>query len=148
MRFAWLALLTALLVSCSRPPPDATPEGALREWIERMNAQVTDPKEAPAAYAMLSKTTRAELEQRAERASLIEGHHASGWEMLASGRFSLRFPPKHFATQLEGNSATVQVTGAEPSEHATVHMVKEGAVWRVELALPELTELPRRPDSP
>lgn len=148
MRFAAFALLTALVVSCSRPPPDATPEGALREWIERMNAQATDPKEAPAAYAMLSKNTHEQLEKRAERASLIEGHHASGWEMLASGRFALRFPPKHFVTTVEGSTATVVVTGDEPSERAAVRCVKEGAVWRVDLALPELTELPHRPDSP
>jgi hypothetical protein len=142
------ALLTALLVSCSRPAPDATPEGVLHEWIDRMNAQVTDPHEAPAAYALLSKATHAELEKRAERASLIEGHRASGYEMLASGRFSLRFAPKHYATTITGDTATVVVTGVDPTEHATVRCVKEGRVWRVDLALPELTELPRRPDAP
>jgi hypothetical protein len=148
VRFWALALLTAALLSCSRPPPDATPEGVLREWIDRMNAQVTDPHEGPAAYALLSRATHAELEKRAERASLIEGHHASGYDMLASGRFALRFAPTHFATTIAGDSATVLVTGSEPTERATVRCVKEGAVWRVDLALPELTELPHRPDVP
>jgi hypothetical protein len=141
-----LALLAALALSCSRPPPDATPDGAVREWIDRMNAQVDDPREAPAAYALLSKATHENLEKRAERASLIEGRHASGFEMLATGRFALRFAPKRFASRVDGNQATVEVTGEGPDQHATVHCVKEGRVWRVDLALPELTELPRRSD--
>ena len=117
----------------------------MREWIDRMNAQVTDPHEAPAAYALLSKATHAELEKRAERASLIEGRHTSGYETLASGRFALRFAPKHFATTIAGDTATVVVTGDDPTEHASVRCVREGKVWRVDLALPQLTELPRRP---
>lgn len=146
MRTWVVALLPALALACSRPPPDATPEGVLREWIDRMNAEVDDPHEAVAAYALLSKGTHAELEKRAARASLIEGRHASGYEMLASGRFALRFTPKHFATTRAGDAATVTVTGDDPTEHASVRCVLEGRVWRVDLALPELTELPRRPD--
>ncbi|HEY1958575.1 MAG TPA: hypothetical protein VGH28_23315 [Polyangiaceae bacterium] len=148
MRFASFALLAALAVSCSRRPPDATPDGAVREWIDRMSAQETDPIEARSAWDLLSRGTHEALEKRADRASLIEGHHVEARDVLAPGRFALRFTPTRFTPTVQGTTATVDVAGAEPSDHATVRCVKEGKVWRVDLALPELTDLPRRPDAP
>ncbi len=147
MRFALFALLTAACLACSRPPPDATPEGALRAWIDAMGAQVSDPHETHAAYALLSKQTHQGLEKRAERASRIEGRRIEAQEMLAQGRFALRFTPKKFATTTSGDTATIEVTGDEPSDHATIHCVKEGPVWRIDLTLPELVDLPRRQDT-
>jgi len=136
-----------MLAACSRPPPDATPEGAIKTWLERMEAQVSDPAETKSAYAMLSKTTHQNLEKRAERASRIEGRRIEPQEMLAQGRFALRFAPRKFSTQTTGDTATVEVTGDEPTDHATLHCVKEGPAWRVDLTLPELMDLPRRQDN-
>ncbi len=147
MRFALFVLLTMILAACSRPPPDATPEGAIKTWLEKMEAQVSDPAETKGAYAMLSKQTHQNLEKRAERASRIEGRRIEPQEMLAQGRFALRFTPRKFVTQTNGDNATVEVNGAEPPDHATLHCVREGPAWRVDLALPELTDLPRRQDN-
>ena len=144
MRFV---LLTLVLAACSRPPPDATPEGAIKTWLERMETQVSDPAETKSAYAMLSKQTHQNLEKRAERASRIEGRRIEPQEMLAQGRFALRFPPRKFSTRASGDTATVEVSGDDPADHATLHCVKEGPVWRVDLTLPELVDLPRRQDN-
>jgi hypothetical protein len=143
-----LLLLTALILSCSRPPPDATPEGALREWLDRMDASITDPKKAKDAYALLDKTTQDKLSKRAERSSRIEGHRVEPYEVLAEGRFALRFRLKHVTTAISGNTAIVSVTGDEPMDVANIKCVKEGTVWRVALELPELMELPHRVESP
>ena len=148
MRLASFALLAALVASCSRPPPDATPDGAVREWIDRMSAQETDPAEARSAWDLLSHATHEALEKRAERASLIEGRHVEARDVLAPGRFALRFTPTRYTTSVQGATATVDVAGREPTDRASVRCVKEGKVWRVDLALPELTDLPRRPDVP
>jgi hypothetical protein len=137
-----IALLTALAIACSRPPPDATPEGALRAWIEEM--QSPEPESAKAAYALLGASTHAQLEKRAERSSRIEGHRIAPYEVLAQGRFALRFRPAHFVTTTSGNTANVVVTGEEPTDTATIRCSKEGKVWRVELDLPELLDLPHR----
>ena len=147
MRFALLVFLTIVFEGCSRPPPDATPEGAIKTWLERMEAQVSDPAETKSAYAMLSKSTHQNLEKRAERASRIEGRRIEPQEMLAQGRFALRFTPKKFSTQTSGDTATVEVSGDEPTDHATMHCVKEGPSWRIDLTLPDLTDLPRRQDN-
>jgi hypothetical protein len=147
VRFAAFAFLTIALAACSRPAPDATPEGAIKTWLEKMEAQVSDPAETKGAYAMLSKQTHQNLEKRAERASRIEGRRIEPQEMLAQGRFALRFAPRKFVTQTAGESATVEVSGDEPTDHATLHCVKEGPAWRVDLALPELVDLPRRQEN-
>jgi hypothetical protein len=144
VRLSPLVLLTACAISCSRPPPDATPEGALRAWIELIDEPGSDPR---AAYALLSKTTHAQLEKRAERTSRIEGHHVEPYDVIAHDRFALKFQPKHYATSIEGDTATIQVRGGEPDDSATMHCVKEGKVWRVSLELPELLELPHRPEN-
>jgi len=145
-----LALLTALIVSCSRKPPDATPDGALQEWLERMDARVTDPH-AESPYELLSKATHDKLQKRAERVSRIEGHRVEPEEILAEGRFALRFRPRRFTTSTSGDVATIEVAG-DDGAHATVRCVKEGTKndprWRVDLALPDLADLPRRPDAP
>src|SRR5947209_11981820 len=104
------------LAGCSRPPPDATPEGAIRTWLERMEAQVSDPQETKSAYAMLSKATHANLEKRAERASRIEGRRIEPQEMLAQGSFALRFAARKFSTTTSGDSATGDVSGDEPTD--------------------------------
>ena len=143
-RFALAVSFAFFAAACSHPQPDATPELALRSWLEHMDAQTTDPQEAKAAYALLGASTRQNLERRAERASQIEGHHVEPYEVLAEGRFALRFRPKRFTTTLSGAQATVEVTGAEPADKATIHCVKEGHGWRIELSLPEMVEPPRR----
>jgi hypothetical protein len=145
MRRSLVAMLTAAVVSCSRPPPDATPEGSIREWVERMEAQQADPETARQAYALLSRGTQAQLEKRAERSSRIEGHRVEPYDVLAPGRFALKFEPRAFKAQVSGETATVDVVGEEPSEVAVMHCVKEGVGWRVVLDLPDLEELPRRP---
>ena len=148
MRFASFVLLTALGAACSRPAPDATPDGAVREWIDRMSAEQTDPTEARSAWELLSHGTHEALEKRAERASVIEGRRVEARGVLAPGRFALRFTPARFTSNVQGATAAVDVAGPEPTDHATVRCVKEGKVWRVDLALPELTDLPHRPDAP
>ena len=147
MRRFVIALAASLIVlGCSHPQPDATPEGALRSWLDHMDAQTTDPQEAKAAYALLGPATRKNLERRAERGSQSEGHHIEPYEVLAEGRFALRFRPKHFVTTVAEGQATIEVTGEEPSDRATMHCVKEGRGWRVELGLPEMAEPTRRSD--
>jgi hypothetical protein len=112
-----------------------------------MEAQRADAVSARAAYGLLSKATHVQLEKRAERSSRIQGRHVEPYEVIAQGRFALRFPPQRFASTITGDTALVQVTGDQPTETATVHCAKEGLVWRVTLDLPELMDLPHRPEN-
>ncbi|MDB5218933.1 MAG: hypothetical protein JWO86_6860, partial [Myxococcaceae bacterium] len=44
LAFAALTLLAALATGCSRAAPDATPEGAVRLFVEKMETGAEDPR--------------------------------------------------------------------------------------------------------
>lgn len=141
-----LALMLMVMVSgCSRGAPDATPDGAVRLWIERMEDATTDTRASREAFELLSTPTKQNLEERAARDAPRLGRRLAAHEMLAEGRFGLRFRPKHFQTQIAGARATVIVQG-EPGEEASVSLRREREGWRLELELPEVTPLLKRPD--
>jgi hypothetical protein len=135
-----------LLVSaCSRVAPDSTPDGAVRLWLEKMEAAAEDPRAIKDAYALLGPAARANLAERARRTSQLQGRRVEPWQMLADGHFGLRFKPKAMKASTVGDRATVDVTGNDPaSEHASVRCVREGGAWRIEPEIPELIVQPRR----
>ena len=146
------AFLMVTCVACSRPAADASPEGAVRAWLDRMEATDEDAHAIRDAYALLGPAARANLVERAERASRLEGHRVEPWDMLAEGRFGLKFRPKGMVAKIDGATATVAVTGDEPlTEHAMVHCAKVSdapQAWRVEPDLPPVPALPQRDPDP
>ena len=84
----------------------------------RMEASDDDAQAIREAYALLGPAARANLGERAERASRLEGHRVEPWDMLAEGRFGLKFRPKSMVSHIEGDVATVSVTGDEPPRRA------------------------------
>ncbi len=134
------------LSACSRPAPDATPEGAVRLWLEKMEASTEDPRAARDAYQLLGPRTRHNLEERAERASRAQGRRFEAHEMIAPGRFGMRFRPHAMTARIDGDTANVDVVGEAPEERATVPCVRVGAGWRIEVDLPPPPTPSRRPD--
>jgi hypothetical protein len=133
-------VLLAVLAACSRAPPDATPEGAVRLFLDDMEATSDDPQAVKQAYDLLGPAARANLEQRAHRTSLLSGRQVAPWDMLAAGRFGLAFrpDPKTMRSSIVSDRANVEVVGADPStERASVLCVHEAGGWRVEPGLPE-----------
>jgi hypothetical protein len=137
MRPLVVAITMALLIGCSRPPPDATPEGATRLFLDAMEAAQDDAREMRRAYGLLGPTGRANLEERARRTSRLQGRHVEPWDMLATGRFGVAFRPKTMHSRVVGDRASVEVLGADPqNERATVVCVREASGWRVEPEFP------------
>lgn len=146
-RIVALAFLLALL-ACRHKEADATPEGAVRAWLDLMEGAAEDPQAAKQAFAMLGPKARHNLEARAERASRILGRHVEPEDMVAWGRFGLRFHPDAMATTITGDDAAVTVTGADPTNQRVVLAChRDGEHWRIEPDLPEQAELPHRPDA-
>ncbi len=142
-----IVLAGALLAACSHPAANATPEGALRAWLEHMEESMGDPAEAEAAYALLGPVARQNLAARAERASQVQGRRAQPFEMLAEGRFGLRFRPRRMHALVFGDHAVVDVTGDERAgEHARVDCVRDTEGWHVEPVLPDVQPPQRRRD--
>lgn len=130
----------ALVSACSRPAPNATPEGAVRELtIHLSRYHDGDPAEAKAAFGMLSKAARTELMQRAERYSAASGKRIDPELMLAPASFVSRFEARELASRIEGPYAMVIAVGLLPEERAEIPCVYEEGAWRVHLVLPPLS---------
>jgi hypothetical protein len=138
LRRLWPALGFALLLGCSRAPPEATPDGALRLFLDDMDVAGDDPSAIRRAYDLLGPAARANLAERARRTSQLQGRHVVPPDMLAAGLFGLAFRPKVMRPTVVGDRATVEVFGEDPQrEHASVVCVWEAARWRVEPGFPE-----------
>jgi hypothetical protein len=131
------AALALAIASCSRAAPDSTPDGALRLFLEKMEASNDNARAIREAYALLGPDARKSLEERARRAGQLQGKRVEPYQMLAEGRFGLRFRPKTMKPNVAGDRATIDVVGDDPKERATVRCVHEAAGWRVEPDLPE-----------
>lgn len=142
------AVVAAALGACSRRRPDATPEAVVREWIERMQRVHGSPDDARAAYELLSQGAKANLEERARRASAATGRKMEPEQMIVPSRFSLRFPPRQLTARVAGERAIVEAVGADPeTERASIPCVLENGAWRVDLQLPALPPVEHRPDA-
>ena len=136
-----------LVAACSRAAPDATPEGAVRAWLEKMEVASEDARAMREAYQLLGPRARANLKERADRASRGQGRRYEAYEMLAEGRFGLRFRPKAMSSSASGEEAWVEIRGDGPDEHATVKCIREAGAWRIEPELPEVAQPAHRPDA-
>jgi hypothetical protein len=132
--------LSSLAAGCSHAPPDATPDGAVRLFLDEMEAAGDDPRVMTRAYDLLGPAARANLEERAHHTSQLQGRQVTPQEMLAAGRFGLAFRPnpKTMRYTIVSDRATVEVVGADAvNEHASVVCVHEAGGWRIEPGLPE-----------
>ncbi|MEO7109765.1 MAG: hypothetical protein ABI183_04965 [Polyangiaceae bacterium] len=147
MTRASFAITLLFMSACSRAPQDATPEGVVKLWLERMEASTDDPHAAHDAFLLLGPRARANLEERATRASKMQGRQETAEQMLAQGRFGLKFRPKSMTTVIHGTDAIVDVVGSDAvNEHAAVQCDQENGAWRIEPDLPEIAQLRRQTD--
>lgn len=143
--FAFLVLAVGGAGGCSRRLPNATPDGAVRELVERLQRVHGDPSDAKAAYLLLSKRAQLNLTARAQRYSAASGKTIAPEAMIVPSRFLLRFEPQRFTAQIAGAHALVEVVGLLPQDRALVPCVFEDGAWRVDLALPALPPVQMRP---
>lgn len=142
-RIALLVVVMAL--GCEPAPPNATPEGAVRELVERMQGFDGDQGDAQILFDLLSERAKQNLERRAERYSAASGKKIAPWAMITPGRLTPRFLPRAYASQIVGKYALVDVVGVTADQRAQVPCVREDDAWRVDLVLPELPPIEQRP---
>ncbi len=142
-----MALGIALFTGCGRRAPNATPDGAVRELVERLRRVHGDPADAKAAFDLLSKHTQSNLAARAQRYSAATGKTIAPEAMIAPSRFLVRFDPQRYTARIAGSYALVEVAGLLASDHAQIPCVFEDESWHVEVALPPLPPVQMRPGS-
>lgn len=147
-RAAHVLLVASLLAGCSRKPHNASPEGAVREFAERLALVDGSESDARAIFDLLSERARANLQARAERYSNASGRQVPPWAMLVPSRSRLRFTPQSYASKVLGKHALVDVLGVGTEQVARIPCVLEQGLWQVDLTFPELPPLPRRAGVP
>lgn len=141
-----VVLAVALVVSgCEPAAANATPAGAVRELHDRLARLGSDETSARAVYAVLSAKTRQNLDARAARYGDASGKMIDPVAMLVPARAHTRFVPHSYRAHIDGSRATVDILGVSEHERAQLQCVLEDGLWRVELPLPELVAMPRRP---
>jgi hypothetical protein len=141
-----LCAACTLAAGCTPRPANATPEGAVREFIDRMRDVGGDPAASKAAYAVFSKRTRQNLAERAQRYSAASGKTIAPEAMIVPSRFIIRFEPQRMTSTVVGSHALVEVVGLGADERAKVTCTFEDG-WRVDLELPPLPAVQLRPGS-
>jgi hypothetical protein len=142
----WAVALFAL-DGCGRRAPTTTPDGVVRELVERLQRVHGDPRDAHRAFELLSKRAQQNLGARAQRYSAASGKAIAPEAMLVPSRLLLRFEPQSYAAQVSGSHARVEVLGFSAADHAEIPCVFEDNGWRVDLALPPLPAVEMRPSS-
>jgi hypothetical protein len=134
--------LLVALAACGEPQPPASPEGTVRLFLEVMDRSAADPSALQEAYEMLDRGAREALSERARQAASLAGRAYEPWQMLAQGRFRLRFAPESpggMRERIEGDTATVWVAGRGPGQHAEIPLVREEGLWRIRLRIPPVS---------
>jgi hypothetical protein len=139
--------LALACVACARQASDETPERTVQEFIDRMQRVHGDTFRSRAAYELLAAPARANLEERARRASAAVGRTVAPEEMLAPSRFYLSFQPRSWTTERGADWAIVTAVGESRSQRKQIRCVREQGRWRVVLDLPELPPLEHRDPS-
>ena len=134
-----------LAVGCTKDKAPEKPQQVVARWLEAMRNLRGDPHSARVAYGLLSKSARANLDDRAKRASAATGQHMASERMLVPFRFRLRFNPDIMDEKIAGNRAIVEVRGE--GRVAEVPCVKEQGGWHIDLLIPRLPSVEKRPDA-
>jgi hypothetical protein len=134
-------LFMACSAGCSSSPAagaQRTPSETLRQFLAAMDQSGSDDRALKVAFELLASPAQKALETRAARVKSLAGQSLEPWQMLAQGRFRLRFSPasrRGMRETIQGDKATVTVTGTGPDERADVPLVRENGQWRVSLQL-------------
>jgi hypothetical protein len=115
-----------------------SPSEVLKQFLAAMDQSASDDRALRVAYDLLASPAQKALEARAARVKTLAGQELPPWQMLAQGRFRLRFSPasrRGMKETINGDRATVTVAGTAAGERADVPLVREQGQWRLQLVL-------------
>jgi hypothetical protein len=136
----WIGL-TATLAAAGCGRSGDSPVAAVRHFLEVMERSRDQGPALREAFHLLDASAQGALIRRAERASTLSGRPYEPYQMLAQGRFVLRFTPtspRGMTERVQGDRAVVTVTGPQRSDRAEIPLVREGGRWRIQLAIPPM----------
>lgn len=134
----WLAIvLLTLGLGCGRGGGDHSPSATLTQFLEAMERSSVDSGALREAYGLLDARAREALSHRAQLAQNLAGREFEPWDMLAQGRFRLRFDPTaRMRAKVDGDRAVITVESASGEQSAQIQTVREDGSWRIRLEVP------------
>jgi hypothetical protein len=132
-----LVLACASTFACGSADADG-PSETLNRFLETMDRSNLNDNARKDAFALLDEGAQAALAERAKRAGLVTGRAFAPWDMLAPGRFRMRFAPAEHSgmhATVTGDKAVVHVLAEGGKEQASVPMARQAGRWRVQLPL-------------
>ena len=120
IRSAAVLVTLVTLAACARVPTDGTPDGALELFLEAMGRAEDDPTARRRAFELLAPESRRAIAERARLASSLGSRRFEPWEMIAEGRYRLRFRPR------EVDGFTVKLTFTMPVMAGQVNTIAIG----------------------
>lgn len=105
-----------------------------------------DPADGERVVELIWEPARANLKERARRASALSGRVLLPGEMIVPSWFALHLSPERIESRRDGDWAEVTVHGAG-NESAQMRCVLEDGNWRVVLELPPLAPIRHRDES-
>jgi hypothetical protein len=136
-RAHWLVAALAL-ASCAESDADA-PVETLTRFLEAMDRGNVHPGARKESYALLDREAQGHIAERARRAALVTGRDYEPWEMLAPGRFRMRFAPAEHSgmrATVTGDRALVEVRDRDGRHRAQIALVQQDGAWRIQLPVP------------
>jgi hypothetical protein len=141
------ALVCALLLgACQKETRELGPEAVVSEFISTMRRAHGDPADGERAAELLWEPARANLKERARRASALSGRELLPGEMIVPSWFALHVSPERIEARRDGEWAEVTVFGAA-EESVQMRCVLEEGNWRVALELPPLAPIRHRDET-
>lgn len=125
-------------MACAESEADA-PVEALTRFLTALDRGNVHAGARQESYAMLDREAQAHIAERAHRAALVTGRDWEPWEMLAPGRFRMRFTPAEHSgmrATVTGDRARVEVRDRDGRSRAEIAMVHQDGAWRVQLPVP------------
>ena len=128
------------LAACGGAGAPESPAAVVQQFLKVMERSGQDESALLEAYGLLDQSAQRALIARATRARSLSGQDFEPWQMLAQGRFRLRFEPARggMSEKIDGERATVTVSGTQAHERAEVPLVREQGRWRIRLVLPAM----------
>jgi hypothetical protein len=134
------------LVACQQETRERGPDDVVSELMSTLRRTHGDPLDGEAVVDLLWAPARANLKERARRASALSGRELSPGEMIVPSWFALHLSPERIEARKDGDWAEVTVFGAA-EESVQMRCVQEDGKWKVALELPPLAPIRHREES-
>ena len=132
------AVCAFALLGCGESEADA-PVEALTRFLQAMDRGNVHAGARKESYALLDRAAQGRIAERARRAALVTGRTWEPWEMLAPGRFRMRFTPAEHSgmrATVTGDHARVEVRDRDGRGRAEIALVHQDGAWRIQLPVP------------